>query len=122
MDKRTLDLIRLDDKGQLAVQALDVITAIEEQKRELDRAQKAIKDKLMGIMGANGIDNIKTDRVTISVNKGSAGKTIEHFDLDAFLTDFPEMRDAALLYTSVEEKAPTAPSIRIMLKKAKEEE
>lgn len=121
MDKKTLDLIRLDDKGQLAVQALDVITAIEEQKRELDRAQKAIRDKLMGIMGTNGIDNIKTDRITISMNKGSAGKTVEKFDLDAFLADFPGMRDAALLYTTVEETAPTAPSIRIMLKKAKEE-
>lgn len=121
MDEKTLELIQMNDAGQLAEQALELITAIATQKRELDRAEKAIKGKLMGVMGAHKVDSIKTDAVTISLCKGNAGKTVENFDLAGFRRDFPELESVVLLYTSVEEKPPTAPSIKIQVKKSKEE-
>lgn len=113
MDGNDLSLIKIDpETNQLAADAVEWIAAISQQKKDLDRADKLIKSKLMGVMGASGVMKFECDRLAVSVVTPAA-KTREEFDLEALKKDFPEI---AMAYTKTVEVPAAAPYIKITVR------
>lgn len=113
MEQEIKDLIAFEPGTQeLTEQAVELIATVTQQKRDLDRAEKMIKEKLMGVMGANGVMKFECERLAVSVVTPTA-KPREEFDLEALKRDFPEIAEA---YTRTVEGEPKAPYIKITVR------
>lgn len=113
MEHEIKDMIALVPGTQeLTEQAVELIATVTQQKRDLDRAEKMIKEKLMGVMGANGVMKFECERLAVSVVTPIA-KPHEEFDLEALKRDFPEIAEA---YTHTVAGEPKAPYIKITVR------
>lgn len=113
MELEIKDLIAfVPGTNELTTQAVDLIATVTQQKRDLDRAEKMIKDKLMGVMGARGVMKFECDQLTVSVVTPAA-KPHEEFDIESLKKDFPEI---AMAYTRKVEGEPKAPYIKITVR------
>ncbi len=113
MEQETRDLIRIDpETHELVADAVEMICTVSQQKKELDRADKAIKDKLMGVMGAAGVMKFENERLAVSVVTPAA-KVKQEFDFEALKQDFPEIAEA---YMRTVEVPAAAPYIKITVR------
>lgn len=113
MEQEFRDLIRIDpETHDLVADAAEMIAAVAQQKKDIEKADKAIKDKLMGVMGAAGVMKFENDRLAVSVVTPAA-KTRQEFDLEALKQDFPEIAEA---YTKTVEVPAAAPYIKITVR------
>lgn len=113
MEQETLNEIALIPGTQeLSARAVEMIATVTQQKRDLDRAEKMIKEKLMGVMGANGVTKFECDRLAVTVVM-PATKPREEFDLEGLKKDFPEIAEA---YTHMAEGEAKAPYIKITVR------
>lgn len=103
------ELISLNDRGELAVEASEFIATVAQQKKDIEAADKSIRQKLLGVMAVKGIFNISNEYVSITmVCEDPKVKT--EFDLESFREDHPDLFER---YTRTELKAPKAPYIKI---------
>lgn len=59
MESDFKDLIRFEPgTHDLTADAIELIATVAAQKRDIDRAEKLIKAKLLGVMGANAVSNL----------------------------------------------------------------
>lgn len=113
MEQDIKELIAVEPGTQdLTAQAVELIATITQQTRDLDRAEKMIKEKLMGVMGANGVMKFECEQLAVSVVTPTA-KPHEEFNLEALKRDFPEIAEA---YTHTVAGEPKAPYIKITVR------
>lgn len=106
MEQEIKDLIVFESGlPQLTPQSAEFIATVVQQKHDLDRAEKMIKERLMGIMGANGYMKAECDQMVVTVVTPGA-KPHEEFDLEGLKRDFPEIAEAYTHMVAGEAKAP----------------
>lgn len=105
------NLITLDESTKaLTADSIEYIDAVTRQAAALDREVKAIKTKLLGLMGANAISKIETDTTLITLVVPEASKPREVFDVEAFKRDNEFLYSC---YVTTEQPAIKSPYIKI---------
>lgn len=113
MEQEIKDMIAFEPGlPQLTSESAEWIATVIQQKRDLERAEKMIKERLMGIMGANGYMKAESETMIATVVTPET-KPHEEFNLEALKRDFPEIAEA---YTHTVEGEPKAPYIKITVR------
>lgn len=104
-------LITLDESQKaLTAESIEYIDAVTRQAAALDREVKAIKTKLLGLMGAHGISKIETDTTLITLVVPETPKPREVFDMESFKRDNEFLYSC---YVTTEQPDPKSPYIKI---------
>jgi hypothetical protein len=113
MESDFKDLIQFEPgTHDLTADAIELIATVAAQKRDIDRAEKLIKAKLLGVMGANAVSKFECDRISAALVT-PASKPREELDVEGLTRDFPEIVAA---YTRKVEGDPKAPYIKITVR------